>query len=69
MSQLLEKVSWVSLQRFFFAGALNRGICSSQDRPHCGLKHKLSYGADEQAGYVGLHLVQHRHGKFYTHSS
>jgi hypothetical protein len=38
------------LQRSFFAGALNRGICTRQDRPHCGLVLKLNHGADEKAG-------------------
>jgi hypothetical protein len=42
----------VLLQESFFAGALNRGIFTRQDRPHCWLELKLADGADEQVGFV-----------------
>jgi hypothetical protein len=34
----------VLLQRSLFAGALNRGICPREDRPHCGLVLPSNFG-------------------------
>jgi hypothetical protein len=42
----------VLLQRPFFAGELNRGICRRQARPHDRLVFKLNHGADGQVGSV-----------------
>jgi hypothetical protein len=49
-----------------FAGVLNLGICSRQDRPLCGLVLKLTHGVDEQVGFVRPCLVQNRPGELYT---
>jgi hypothetical protein len=58
----------VLLGRSFFAGALKRGICPRQDRPHCRPVLNLSQGADEQVGSMRSCLVQSRLGELYTHS-
>jgi hypothetical protein len=45
--QIFRKKFAVLFQRPFFAAALSRGICASQDRSHCGLVLKLNLGVDE----------------------
>jgi hypothetical protein len=64
--QFLKKRFAVLLQRSFFAGALNRGICTRQDRSHCGLVLKLNHGVDEQVGSIRPCLVQSRYVELYT---
>jgi hypothetical protein len=66
--QFLEKLS-LSVEAFFLAGKLNRGIYTRQDRPHYILVLKLNHGVDEQVGSIRPCLVQTRYGELYTHSS
>jgi hypothetical protein len=42
----------VLLQRSCFTCALNRGVCTRQDRPLCGFVLKLTNCADELVGFV-----------------
>jgi hypothetical protein len=50
--RFLEKKNAVLLLRSLYAGALNLGICTRQNRPHGGLVLKLNHGVDEQLGFI-----------------